>query len=136
MKTGLTVINSSHFGYVLKNLICSLFTMKQFVIDELRPADYTKLKKYLDENLGADALEGIYWLPLEPEIFSGIQTRHKDCKPFYFAIDLEPDRVIIELLVRTKNRVRCACITYATEAQCTWLMRRIDQIFEQLGIIY
>ena len=110
--------------------------MKQFIIDELRPADYTKLKKYLDDNYGADAIEGIYWLPIEPEFFSGIQARHKDCEPFYFAIDLEPDRVIIELLVRTKDRVRCACIAYATETQCTWLIRRIDQIFEQLDIKY
>ncbi len=110
--------------------------MKQFVIDELRPSDYAKLKKYLDNNYGTGAIEGIYWLPIEPQLLTGIQSEHKDCQPFYFAIDLEPDRVIIELLVRTKNRVRCTCITYAAETQCTWLIRQIDEIFEQLEIKY
>ena len=110
--------------------------MKQFVIDELRPEDYTKLKKYLNDNYGADAIEGIYWLPIETQFLSGTQIEHKDCLPFYFAIDLEPDRVIIELLVRTKNRVRCSCIAYADETQCIWLIRQIDEIFEQLEIKY
>ena len=110
--------------------------MKQFVIDELRPADYKKLKKYLDDNYGADAIEGIYWLPIETQVLSGTQIEHEDCQPFYFAIDLEPDRVIIELLVRTKSRVRCTCMAYAAETQCTWLIRQIDEIFEQLEIKY
>jgi hypothetical protein len=108
--------------------------MKQFVIDELRPAENKKLKKLLDNNFDASAVEGIYWLPIAPEVLSGIQTKHKDCQPFYFAVDLEPDRIIFELLVRTKNRVKCACIGYATESQCTWLIRQMDEIFAQLEI--
>jgi hypothetical protein len=108
--------------------------MKQFVIDELRPTDYERLKKLLDKNYHVSAIEGIYWLPVAPEVLSGIQTKHKDCQPFYFAVDLEPDRIIIELLVRTKNRLKCACIGYATESQCTWLIRQVDDIFAQLEI--
>ena len=108
--------------------------MKQFIIDELRPADYEKLKKFLDIQYDVSAIEGIYWLPIAPEVLSGIQIKHIDCQPFYFAIDLEPDRIIFELLVRTKSRVKCACIGYATENQCTWLIRQMDDIFAQLEI--
>ena len=108
--------------------------MKQFVIDELRPADYERLKKFLDETYYASTLEGIYWLPVAPEVLSSIQNEHRDCQPFYFAVDLEPDRIIIELLVRTKNRVKCACIGYATESQCIWLIRQMDDILVQLEI--
>ena len=110
--------------------------MKQFVIDELRPADFNTLKTYLDDTYGSAAIDGIYWLPVATEVLSDIQTKHKDCQPFYFVIDLESDRMSIELLVRTKTRVRCACMAYATESQCTWLIRQVDKIFEQLEMTF
>jgi len=108
--------------------------MKQLVIDELRPEDSEKLKTYLDDTFGAGAMDGLYWLRMAKEVFSKLQNEHAECQPFYFAIDLESDRVVIELLVRTKNRMRCACMAYATEAQCIWLMRQMDEIFERLEI--
>ena len=108
--------------------------MKQFVIDELRPGDYDKLKKYLDDTLGAGDIDGLYWLRIAQEVFSEIQNDHQECQPFYFAIELESDRVVFELLVRTKSRVRCDCIAYATEIQCAWLIRQIDKLFSKLEI--
>ena len=108
--------------------------MKQFVIDELRPADFNTLKTYLDDTYGSAAIDGIYWLPVATEVLSDIQISHTKCRPFYFAIDLDSDRITIELLVRTKNRVSCACMAYATEKQCTWLIRQVDKIFAQLEI--
>jgi hypothetical protein len=108
--------------------------MKQFVIDELRPGDYEKLKTYLDDTFGAGSIDGLYWLRMAKAVLSERQSEHKACQPFYLAIDLELNRVVIELLVRTKSRVRCACMAYATEKQCTWLMRQMDAIFAKLGI--
>jgi hypothetical protein len=108
--------------------------MKQFVVDELRAHDYKKLKELLDKNYDASPLDGIYWFPIAPEVLSDIQIKHKTCQPFYFAVDLEPDRVFFELLVRTKNSLKCSCMGYATEIQCTWLVRQMDKIFAQLGI--
>ncbi|MBW2410721.1 MAG: hypothetical protein JRF72_13050 [Deltaproteobacteria bacterium] len=108
--------------------------MKQFVIDELRPGDYEKLKTYLNDTLGAGDVDGLYWVRIAKEVFSDIQKDHQECQPFYFALDLESDRVVFELLVRTKSRIRCDCMAYATEAQCTWLMREMDAMFEKLEI--
>ena len=106
--------------------------MKQFVVDELRRADYNTLKTYLNDNFRDAAIDRIYWLPIATQVLSDIQINHKDCQPFYFVIDLEFDRMSIELLVRTKNRVQCACMAYATEKQCIWLIRQVDKMFEQL----
>jgi hypothetical protein len=36
--------------------------MKQFVIDELRPVDYGRLKTYLDDHYGCAGIDGIYWI--------------------------------------------------------------------------
>jgi hypothetical protein len=113
----------------------NLFFMKQYVIDELRPEDYKKIKAYMDENFGDSALEGVYWMPLDREMLTGIQSEHVDCQPFYFAMELEPNRMACELLVRTKSRIRCGCIGYATEAQRNWIIGVTDAIFEKLEII-
>ena len=109
--------------------------MKQYVIDELRPADFDKIKAYLDKNLVSSDVDGIYWLPLDEENLTDTQAKHTECRPFYFAVDLEPNIMACELLVRTKNRIRCSCISYATEKQLSWLIRYIDAIFDKLEII-
>ena len=108
--------------------------MKQYVIDELRPADYEKIRAYLDENLDAFGVDGIYWMPLDQDIFSNVQAEHIECQPFYFAINLEPTVMACELLVRSKNTIRCNCIGYATEKQRNWFIQVVDAIFEKLEI--
>ena len=108
--------------------------MKQYVVDELRPEDYAALKKYLDEQFGPVEMDGIYWLSVENDKLRDVQRQHKDCRPHYLALDLEPGRLACELLVRTKNHVRCDCIQYATENQRNWLIELIDNIFNRLGI--
>jgi hypothetical protein len=73
-------------------------------------------------------------VPIAPEVLTKIQHEHTDCQPFYFAVDLEEDRLALELLVRTKNRVRCACIAYASKDQRNWIMGVVDAIFGKLNI--
>ena len=123
-----------HTACALQRSVIILFFMKQYVIDELRPEDYKTLKTYLDEQYGPAAMDGIFWIPIETDILADIQSEHKECRPHYFALDLDYKRMACELLVRTKNRMRCDCIHYATEKQRNWLIGLIDNIFDQLEI--
>lgn len=109
--------------------------MKQYVIDELGPEDYRKIRQYLDVTYGPVEMGGIYWVPLAAELLTEIQREHPDCQPFYFAIDLEEERFALEFLVRTKNRIRCSCIGYASRDQQNWIMELVDAMFEKLGIV-
>jgi hypothetical protein len=109
--------------------------MKQYVIDEIRPQDFEKIHRYLDETYGSAGVEGLYWLPVEPAMLSEVQQAHTACAPFFMAVELGPDRLAAELLVRTRRRVRCDCIHYADQRQRNWLVRTVDAIFENLGII-
>ena len=109
--------------------------MKQYVIDELRTADYESLKVHLDANYGPAALGGVYWIPIDTNLLSDIQKAHRECQPHYFAVVLDENRMACEFLVRTKTLIRCDCIRYATEAQRSWLMALIDRIFTQLKIM-
>jgi len=109
--------------------------MKQYVIDELRAVDYESLKIYMQEHYGPAAVDGIYWIPLESGLLTDIQKAHRDCQPHYFAVDLDENRLVLELLVRTKSILRCDCIDYATPAQRNWLIALVDGIFNQLEIM-
>ncbi len=109
--------------------------MKQYVIDELSNNDFEKIKKYLEDNFKDNAMGGLYWIPLHENVFRDIQKAHTDCRPFYFALELLPDKLSCELLVRTKGRMRCDCMKYADESQRNWIMAFIDSIFERLEIV-
>ncbi|MCG6892468.1 MAG: hypothetical protein LJE65_02580 [Desulfobacteraceae bacterium] len=109
--------------------------MKQYVIDELRPGDYQRLKRYLDARLEKSSMGGLYWLFLGDDVLSETQSEHESCRPHYFALELEPHRLCCELLVRSQQRIRCHCIAYATQEQRDWLVHQIDSIFEHLDIM-
>lgn len=108
--------------------------MKQYVIDEIRPGDRPAIQADLDARWGPADLGGIYWIPLEPGLLNPVQARHVDCQPHCVALELETDRLVCEMLVRTRNRMRCDCIGYADAAQRAWLMERVDAIFDRLQI--
>jgi hypothetical protein len=123
-----------HTACLLQQSVIILFFMKQYVVDELRAADYKALKTYLDEQYGPAEMGGIYWIPVAADILTDIQSEHTECRPQYFALDLDGNRLACEFLVRSKNRVRCDCIDYATENQRNWLIGLIDSIFDRLQI--
>jgi hypothetical protein len=108
--------------------------MKQYVIDELRPTDYDKLRSYLDEHFGPSELGCVYWIPLASEHFTDVQAAHEDCRPFYVAVELQEKSMVCELLVRTRQRVRCNCIAYASGPQRDWIIQTIDDIFDKLNL--
>jgi hypothetical protein len=108
--------------------------MKQYVIDQLRPTDFEAVKAYLDENFESSDVGGIYWIPLEEDILTDVQAEHTECRPFYFAVDLEQNYMSSEFLVRTKNTMRCTCMGYATEKQRNWIIRFADALFDKLEI--
>lgn len=108
--------------------------MKQYVIDQLRLSDYKKLKTYLDQHFNGSAIEGVYWVPLDTNLFNGLQQQHTQCQPFYFTLELEEQHLACEFLVRTQQRVRCGCMSYADATQRTWLMDLVDDILTELDI--
>lgn len=108
--------------------------MKQYVIDEMNPQDAKALNDYLQRHAQPAGVDGLYWLPIEEGMLSAEQHSHDECKPFAFALELLPDRLICELLVRTRSRIRCSCIAYANREQREWLVETLDAILIKLGV--
>ena len=109
--------------------------MKQYVVDQLRPLDYRIIRHHLDEQIGSSVIGGLYKIPLDQKILTDIQLDHTQCQPYYFAIDLEPDRLSCELLVRSDQKIRCDCIGYATEIQRNWLIQLTEIMLDKLKVI-
>jgi hypothetical protein len=108
--------------------------MKQYVIDELRPVDYQKIKEYLDAHHGSSEITGIYWIPIDPEYLTFEQAEHTECGPHFIVMILEEHMLACEFLVRTKHRIRCSCMGYADDRQRKWIMDFADAIFSTLEI--
>ena len=108
--------------------------MKQYVIDEFRWSDSKKFQTYIKENFESSGFDNLYWISLDPNMLTDVQASHTECQPFYFAIEIEPERISCELLVRTKNRVKCSCMQYATEKQRNWLIDLVDTLLVELSI--
>jgi hypothetical protein len=108
--------------------------MKQYVIDEIRSTDLEKIKAYFDANFEYSGIEKLYWIAIDKDMLTDNQAVHTQCHPFYFAVDVLPERLNCELLVRTRNRIRCSCMDYATEKQRNWFINLVDTIFDKLAI--
>ena len=72
--------------------------------------------------------------PIKENLLSDIQRSHDDCQPFFFAIALEPDQLSCELLVRTRAKMSCDCIAYATLEQRNWIIDWADNLFQTLEL--
>lgn len=108
--------------------------MKQYMIDQLREGDFHKLENYLNSHAEASDLPGIYWLPISAELYENTQQEHKDCQPFYFAVNLDRRAISFELLVRTRKRLHCSCIQYASQKQREYILDYADELFEKLSL--
>ncbi|MEZ4549211.1 MAG: hypothetical protein R2874_01700 [Desulfobacterales bacterium] len=75
----------------------------------------------------------LYWIGLDPDLYDPLQASHKECHPLFFAAQLQPASLAVEL-VRTAGPVRLHSRS-ATDDQFRWLIRLVDAIFEQLGVM-
>ncbi len=109
--------------------------MKQYVIDQLRETDYERVLELLELKADKTGLDGVYWVNLPERLYGPIQKEHAQCQPHYFAVSLDYNRVSFELLIRSRQAIRCKCICYATPEQRDYILRFADDIFDQLGIL-
>ncbi len=108
--------------------------MKQYVIDQLREEDYEHIRDFLEKNGEKTVFDEIYWIDLPKDLYSSSQLEHAGCHTFYFAVNLTRNRVSFELLIRSRQTMRCSCIGYATKEQRDYIIEYADTILSRLGI--
>ena len=104
--------------------------MRQILIDQLSKEERANIDSYLKRTVKTGAIDGMYWLQVPHDLLGPEQQGHDDCGPFYFAIELEEEKLAFELLVRSQANLHCSCICYATSAQRDFLLRFVDRLVE------
>jgi hypothetical protein len=108
--------------------------MRQYVVDELRPAESKRIEEYLNENSELSDITGLYWVNIPEVLYSGLQAEHQECKPYSAAIELRDEYVKMEMLIRSRNKIRCKCIAFATKDQRDFLLEFMDKLIEETDI--
>lgn len=108
--------------------------MKQYVIDQLRESDYLQILDHFKKNAEAAVFEDIFRVDLPEDLYSETQKEHAPCQPFYFAVHVAPSHVDFELLVRSRQILRCGCISYADRRQREYIIDYADGILRELNI--
>ena len=108
--------------------------MRQYVIDELRKGEIEKIREFLTEHCEESDIKGLFWLKMPGDVLSPTQHEHKGCGPHCIAIEVGESWVKLEMLVRSRERIRCNCIQYATDQQRSFIMRFADNMLKQTGI--
>lgn len=108
--------------------------MRQYLLDEISPKDYQRLREYLREHAQPSGLQDIWWVDLPDDLLSPDQFEHHNCQPFRFAIELGDTFLRIEFLIRSSNTMRCSCIDYATRQQRDFILAFVDRLVEALDL--
>ncbi len=108
--------------------------MKQYVIDQLREEDHQRIHEFLKKNADATVFSDVFWLNIPEDLYTDTQKEHPECPPFYFAVNLSEDRVDFELLIRSRQILRCSCIRYADSRQRDYILDYADKMLGELDI--
>ncbi len=108
--------------------------MRQYVVDELRKNELERVEQYLKNHCEAAGVNRLYWLKIPDELLSDIQAEHKDCAPFCIGIEITDDSVVFEMLVRSRQKLRCSCISYASEQQRGFILNFADRLVKETEI--
>ena len=109
--------------------------MRAYRIDDLTPQDVALLKERLNALHLAGSVEGMYWLPVAAEHLSPLQREHLPlCGPYALALEVEEDCLHLELLVRARNQLRCACVHYASPELRAHMLQYMDDMLRELHI--
>ena len=108
--------------------------MRHYMLDEIARIDIPRVREYLNGHAIAASLPDIWWVDLPEDLLSPEQFEHRDCRPFRFAVELGEDFVRFELLIRSEQTMRCACIGYATRQQRDFILGYADRLVEDLAL--
>ena len=113
--------------------------MRQYLLDEIARKDIPRVRDYLREHAVASSLGDVWWVDLPEDLLSPEQYEHRECRPFRFAVEVgEPQVgdsfVRFEFLIRSREKMRCACIAYATRQQRDFILAFADRLVEELAL--
>lgn len=109
--------------------------MRLYLLEDFTSENIAAITGRLNEMELSGAMEGIYWLPCPQELLSDVQKEHTDeCGPHCMALEIDGKTLRLELLVRARNKLRCECVSYASEDLRAHMIKYIDDMLTELDI--
>ncbi len=108
--------------------------MRQYVVDELRKNELERASQYLEKHCEPGGVNRLYWLRIPDGLLSELQQEHSSCGPFCVGIEITDDSVVFEMLVRSRQKLRCSCIAYASQAQRQFVLDFADRMIRETEI--
>ncbi len=108
--------------------------MRQYVVDELRPQEVERIRRYVEDTCEPAGIGGIYWLRMPEDLLSPTQYEHKPCQPHCSAIEIGDRYIKFEMLVRSRMKIRCQCVQMATLQQRNFILAFADKMLDELAI--
>jgi hypothetical protein len=108
--------------------------MRSYFIDEISPSHLKKIEAYLNEHALSSDLNEIFWVKLPDGLLTEPQSKHRDCHPYVFAIELGRDWIKAECLIRSLNNMKCEAQAYCDPRQWDFITKYIHGIIKDLGI--
>lgn len=109
--------------------------MRLYLLEDFTGEQIQAIKKRLHDMELTGAMEGIYWLPCPHNLLSDVQKEHAaECGPHCLAVEIEGSSLRLELLVRARNKLRCECVSYASEELRAHMIKYIDDMLLDLDI--
>lgn len=110
--------------------------MRNYLIEDFYPEHLEKVVAQLTAKGFAGSLDGIFYLPVPPNLLTKEQRAHaEECGPHIFVLEvLDESSLKLELLVRAQKKLRCECVMYATAAQREHIITYLDEFIRQLDI--
>ena len=108
--------------------------MRSYIIDEISLPDMERIEKFLKENSEGSGIEKVFWVKIPDDYLNDIQSRHRECQPHVFAIELGADWIKAEFLIRTLKDLRCQCNCYCDPKQRGFIIDSMEAMIEELDI--
>ena len=109
--------------------------MRVYLAEDLPPECCRRLTAFLWERNYASAVDGLYWLPVPESLWTPLQREHAArCGPYAVSLEIGEDFLRLELLVRARNRLHCACIEPADSPTRQALIDRLEELIAQCDL--
>jgi len=109
--------------------------MRSYCIDEFVPGELERLAERLDSMGLSASMEALYWLPVPHSLLTPIQKTHEgECGPYVLALEILAESLRLELLVRARNKLRCACVAYAEQKLVDHMIGYVHGLLDALKI--
>ncbi len=108
--------------------------MRQLLLDELSAQDVDRIHQWLADNADASRLEGVYWVDLPEDLLSHTQRTADGGRPYSFAVEVGPDYVKLEFLVRSRYSLHHPGTGFATASQRLFILEYSDRLLGELKV--